>query len=463
MKQLAKTLISAVAGLSLVAGAAFSASAQEARTLEELLQQVQQNRAAAQRINQERERAFMQDRADKQALVREAQRQLDAERERSTRLQQQYAQNEIDLANKETELDNMIGTLGEIFGVIRGAASDTIGRISTSIVSAQYPDRHQVLESLAQARQLPNIAELEELWLALLTEMTQSGKVSRFQGEVTLLEGGSEVRDIIRIGSFNLISNGEYLLYSDATGQMQPIARQPSGYILRAAQNFENLQSGYGGVYLDPSRGQILSLLTQKATLSERYHQGQEVGYAITVLLVLGFLIAIYKLVTLTLVGGQIRAQLKNTDNPSDKNPLGRILKVYQNNKHSDVENLELKLDEAILRETPKVDAGVNIIKILAAIAPLMGLLGTVIGMIGTFQSITLFGTGDPRIMAGDISMALVTTAMGLIAALPLIVIHSIVAARAKSILHILDEQSAGIIAAHAEQSKAPKAAAKGE
>ncbi|MCH8501473.1 MAG: MotA/TolQ/ExbB proton channel family protein [Aliidiomarina sp.] len=455
MKQVVKNLMVAAAGLTLAASAAFGASAQEARSLDQLLQQVQQQRAAMQRIDEAREREFMSDRADKQALLRQAQQQLRNEQQRSTRLQEEYAQNEINIANKETELDNMVGTLGEIFGVIRGAASDTIGRISTSIVSAQYPDRHLVLESLAQARELPNIGELEELWLALLTEMTESGKVARYQGEVTLLDGGSEVRDVIRIGAFNLISDGEYLLYNDATQQIQPIARQPAGHILRAASNFENTSSGFAGVFVDPSRGQILSLLTQKATLSERYHQGQTVGYAITVVLILGFIIAIYKLVTLTAVGGAIRRQLKNPQNPSDKNPLGRILKVYHENPSTDVENLELKLDEAILRETPKVEAGVNIIKILAAIAPLMGLLGTVVGMIGTFQSITLFGTGDPRIMAGDISMALVTTAMGLIAALPLIVIHSIVASKSKSILHILDEQAAGIVASHAEKKGA--------
>lgn len=123
--------------------------------------------------------------------------------------------------------------------------------------------------------------------------------------------------------------------------------------------------------------------------------------------------------------------------------------------KKADVETLELKLDEAILRELPSVDRGINLIKIFAAIAPLLGLLGTVLGMIETFQQITLFGTGDPRIMAGSISMALVTTAQGIIAALPLILVHSIVAAKAKSIVHILDEQTAGFIATSAESEKA--------
>lgn len=451
MKQVVKHLITAAAGLSIAAGAAFSANAQDATSLDDLLRIVQENRASSQRIDQERERRFMAERADRQQMLEDARQQFADEEARGERLQQEFAQNEIDLSNKETELDNMVGTLGEIFGVIRGSASDTIGRISTSIVSAEYPGREDVLESLAEAQELPQIEELEDLWIALLTEMRQSARVSRFQGEVTLLEGGTETRDIVRIGAFNLISDGEYMLYNDDLGQIQPLGRQPAGHILSAARNFENAESGYHGVFVDPSRGQILSLLTQKATLAERYHQGSTVGYAITIVLAIGLLIAVYKLVTLTMIGGAIRSQLKKPESPGN-NPLGRILKVYHENSKADVETLELKMDEAILRETPRIDSGVGIIKILAAISPLMGLLGTVIGMIGTFQSITLFGTGDPRIMAGDISMALVTTALGLIAALPLIVIHSIVAGRAKSIVQILDEQAAGIIASHAEK-----------
>lgn len=454
MKQVVKHLITAAAGLSMAAGVVFTASAQQATSLDDLLRIVQENRVSAQRIDQERERRFTADRASQQQLLQQAQEQLRAEEERGQQLQQQFAQNEIDLANRETELDNMVGTLGEIFGVIRGSASDAIGRISTSVVSAQFPGREDLLQTLSQAQELPNISELEELWIALLTEMRESGRISRFQGDVTLLEGGTETRDIIRIGSFNLISNGEYLLYNDQLEQIQPLGRQPDGHMLRAARNFESTTSGYAGVYVDPSRGGILSLLTQRATLIERYHQGQTIGYAITVVMIIGLLIAGYKLVTLGMAGAAIRRQLKNPESPSENNPLGRILKVYHENKHVDVETLELKLDEAILRETPRIDAGVNIIKILAAISPLMGLLGTVIGMIGTFQSITLFGTGDPRIMAGDISMALVTTAQGLLSAMPLIIIHSIVAGRAKSIIHILDEQAAGIIAAHAEKGE---------
>lgn len=450
MNKLVKSLLVAAA-FSLSAGASVAYAQEEAKSLDQLLEMVKQNRAASQRINAEREAEFTSARADKQALLTNAKRQLANEKSRGERLQREFAENEVSLANKEEELKNAMGTLGEIVGVARGAASDTIGRIATSIVSAQYPGREVVLESIAEAREVPTIAELEELWLAWLTEMRESGRVVKFNADVAV-SGSTANLEVTRVGVFNLIADSKYFRYNDSVGEIQELGRQPDGYVTSAAGKFEQTQSGYAPLYIDPARGQILGLAIQKATLMERYHQGETVGYVITAVLFLGIIIAIYKIVTLTSEARKMRSQLKNIENPSSNNALGRILTVYKENQAVDVETLEMKLDEAILRETPRIDSGVNIIKVFAAIAPLLGLLGTVVGMIGTFQSITLFGTGDPKIMAGDISMALVTTAQGLIAAIPLILIHAVVAARAKSIVQVLDEQATGIVAAHAEK-----------
>jgi len=444
--------------LLLVSGAvAFtSVSAQAADSLDALLEEVKKNRVSEAKINSKREAEFKAGRADKQALLRKAKAGLKAEQGRGDRLKKQFQDNEVTLANKEVELKNAVGTLGEMFGVVRQASAEAYGRISTSIVSAEFPGRADFLERMSnESKGLPNIKELEDLWFALQTEMTQSGQVSRFTTEVVSLDGGSEQKEVVRIGTFNLVSDAGYLAYKDDLKQVQPLGRQPDGYMVSSASAFSSTSGGLQPVYIDPSQGQILSLLTAKATLQERYHAGGLPGYVITAMLGLGLLISLYKLITLTLVSGGIRKQLNNPGSPSTSNPLGRILTVYEENKSADTESLELKLDEAILRELPSIESGINLIKILAAIAPLLGLLGTVIGMIATFQQITLFGTGDPRIMAGSISMALVTTAQGIIAALPLILLHSIVAGRSKSIVHILDEQAAGIVAARAEGEKA--------
>jgi biopolymer transport protein ExbB len=454
MKPTIKTLVAAAA---MVCVASF-AQAQSSTTLQDLLQKVKEQGTTQSRVNDQRESEFLKDRADKQGLLRKAQADMRAEEGRGDRLAKSFSANEQTLIDKEVELDVAKGDLGEMFGVVRQASADAYGRISTSIVSAQYPGRDVFLGEMSNdSKGLPNINELKELWFSLQTEMTASGQVEKFETEVLNLDGGKETKTILRIGSFNLVGEEGYLVYDDSDGTVQPLGRQPDGYQVETTQDILNAKAsdGFIPVYVDPSRGAILNLFKQKATMTERYHAGGPVGYTITVMLAIGLAIGLFKFLTLSAIGAKMKSQLKNIDAPNVKNPLGRILTVYQANKAADVETLELKLDEAILRELPSVDRGINIIKIFAAIAPLLGLLGTVLGMIETFQQITLFGTGDPRIMAGSISMALVTTAQGIIAALPLILVHSVVAAKAKSIVHVLDEQTAGFIATSAESEKA--------
>jgi biopolymer transport protein ExbB len=450
MKPVFKSILAA-ATIALLASHAHAAN-----TLEELLQDVKNNRVSEARINKDREAEFQSARADKQALLKKGQDTLKAEKARGDRLTKQFGDNETKLAEKEVELDLVSGTLGEMFGVVRQASAEAYGQISTSLVSAEFPGRGEFLKRMSEeSKGLPNIKELEDLWFALQTEMTESGQVSRFKTQVISLDGGSTEQEVVRIGTFNLVGEQGYLIYDSQDQIVQPLGRQPDGYLVDSAEDLLAAKSGTIAFYADPSSGGILGLLKEKATMMERYHAGGVVGYVITVMLAIGLLIGLYKIITLTVIAGKMRSQLKNPGNPSASNPLGRILAVYKDNKGADTENLELKLDEAILRELPSIESGINIIKIFAAIAPLLGLLGTVLGMIATFQQITLFGTGDPRLMAGSISMALVTTAQGIIAALPLLLMHSIVAGRSKSIVHILDEQTAGIIAAHAETEKA--------
>lgn len=448
MKKLFKgVLLSAV--VALTAGS-FSANATSG--LDKLLEQVKNNRVSQAKIDKQREAQFTAARADKQAILNKAKTDLANEKARGKRLQKQFSDNEVTLANKEVELENATGTLGEMFGVTRQNAADAYGAISSSIVSSQYPGRGELLAKLSEAKEIPTLEELEELWIALQTEITESAKIVRFDTEVTDLSGGTSVESVIRVGSFNLIGKDGYLRFNPETNQIQPLGRQPEGHIVSSATSFMGENSGLQPLFIDPSQGTILGLLVSASTLEERFHQGGDVGYVITVMLILGLLIALERILVLTTVGAKIKSQLKDTSVAKDNNPLGRILKVYHDNRDADIENLELKLDEAVMRELPRIERGISIIKIFAAIAPLLGLLGTVIGMIGTFQSITLFGTGDPKIMAGSISMALVTTAMGLIAALPLIIAHSFANGKSKAIVHILDEQSAGIVAAHAER-----------
>ena len=449
MKKTFKTMLIAAA-VTLSAGVAFNAAA-DTQKLDQLLEQLKKERTIEGRANQERERAFLAERADKQALLNTAKKQFTDEENRGKRLQKEYADNDILIGQKQQELESALGTMGELFGVVRQSANQSIGDITGSIISAQYPGRDVPLRSVASATELPTLAEMEELWV------TESGKVAQFDAEVVKLDGGVETKRVTRFGSFHLTTDTEYLVLNRDTDQIQPLGRQPQSKIHDSVAAYHNASKGeITGIYVDPTKGNsLLRLNQQRSTLFEYYQAGGEVGYIITAVFFIGLLIALERIIVLSAVGAKIRAQLKNLANPSDNNPLGRILRVYHENKTADAENLELKLDEAILRETPKVERGVGLIKLFSAVAPLLGLLGTVIGMILTFQQITLYGTGDPKLMAGSISLALVTTAQGLVAAIPLLFVHSIVSSKAKSILHVLDEQAAGIIAAHAEQEKA--------
>ncbi len=453
MKKVFKGLMIAAA-VTMSAGVCLNAAADTAK-LDQLLEQVKKNRAADAKLDAAREQEFLSERADKQALLSKAKAAFAAEEARGKSLTKQFADNEGAIAAKEQELLNAQGTLGEMFGIVRGTATETIGAIATSNISAQYKGREDLLKKLSVAKELPTIAELEDLWIALQTEMTESAKVSKFDGEVTGLDGTKAPASVTRVGSFNLISDNGFLVYNADTKEMQPLVKQPESYVVSDSVAFKNSAAGeLKPVYIDPTGGNLLRLKTQEATLEEQFHSGGTPGYVITVLLIIGLLISAVRFLALTSAGSKINAQLKNLNNPSTDNALGRILKVYHDNKKADVENLELKLDEAIMRETPAIEKGIGILKLIAAVGPLLGLLGTVVGMIGAFQMITLHGTGDPKIMAGSISMALVTTVQGLLCALPLLFLHSLLQSKSNSILHILDEQSAGIIAAHAEKER---------
>ena len=451
MKKLITTAIVA-ATLSLSAGIASAADAP--KSIDQLLKQVQTDRANASKTNKKREQEFRNERGDKAQLLKNEKNALAAERQRGKDLNQAFLDNERKIGQLEEDLKTAQGDLGEMFGVVKGDAGDFAGKLAGSNVSAQYPGREVFIADLGARKQLPKIDELERFWEEQLFEMVESGKVVKFEGAVTDIDGSVSNTTITRVGPFNLLADGQYVVYNADLGLIQQLSQQPDGYQVKTVGAFEETTSGAAKLYIDPVKGVLLNIFTQKATIEERIEAGGTIGYIIMVLLALGALISIERLITLGLVGAKVKAQRKNLDKPGN-NPLGRILQAYQDNKDVDVETLELKLDEAILKETPALETRISIIKVLAAIAPMMGLLGTVTGMIATFQSIQLFGTGDPKLMAGGISMALMTTVQGLVAALPLMLMHAIVIARSKSIVQILEEQSAGIVASHAEKRNA--------
>lgn len=450
-----KTCIYLIAVSAIGLLAVSSANAQQpAQSLEELLDNVRRGTVIETEEHRQREAEFIAAKNRQAQLLRQGKQEQARQEKRSDNLETRFERNEIKLAELEALLANRLGTLGELFGVVRQVAGDTRGVAEASIVSVQYPERIEFLSKLAQKRELPEIEELEGLWYELMREMTETGKVVRFPATVITLDGKQVSQEVIRIGVFNAVSEGKYLQYLPESGKLAELGRQPQSRFLNWAVDLAEARSGVVAFGLDPSRGTILSLLIEKPDLIERIQQGGTVGYIIIGLGIVGVLLIIWRMFALFTVGGKVTNQMRDLGSPSQGNPLGRVLAVHQENRGVDVETLELKLDEAILKEIPNLERGLATVKVISVVAPLLGLLGTVTGMIATFQAITLFGTGDPKIMAGGISQALVTTVLGLTVAIPTVLLHSLVSGRSKGIIHILEEQSAGLIAMHAEEQE---------
>ncbi|WP_456418550.1 MotA/TolQ/ExbB proton channel family protein [Thiolapillus sp.] len=439
-------------GLVLLFAALFCAPAMSAQSLDTLLKQVKQAKAEEARLNKQREAEFLKNKKKQEQLLATAREKLAAEKARGESLKQQFDDNEKKLAEAEETLERRQGNLGELFGVVRQVAGDVAGILDASLVTSQYPGRSKELVRMSNEKKLPSIPELEELWYQMQHEMTESGKVVKYMDSVVSVDGTENQQEVVRVGVFNTVSNGKFLRYLSETDQLIVLPRQPAPRFLRMAEDLQNATTGPVPMAVDPSRGSILNLLVQAPDLKERVAQGKEVGYIIIGLAAFGFLLAFYRMIALGITSMKVRSQLRHADAPKKNNPLGRVLLSWYENQDADLETLERKVDEAVIKEVPKLQRGLSILKILAVIAPLLGLLGTVTGMIQTFQSITLFGTGDPKLMAGGISQALITTVLGLMAAIPLTFLHALVLTRSKALVQVLEEQSAGIIARHAEK-----------
>lgn len=434
------------------------AQADPSQALQQLLEQTRTARATELQQNREREQRFIDNRERRADALQAAVDARDAQRARSETLNAQFDANEEALTDLQAELDNRVGTLGEMFGVVRQVSGDTASLMHNSMISAQFPDREDFAGELSQSRALPSIEELERLWYEMQREMTETGLVTRFPARVIAPNGSETVKDVVRVGPFTAIADGRYLAYLPDSKRFTELSRQPASRYRNIAASLESSSGNYGSAVIDPTRGSLLSVLVLTPGLMETIEYGGFVGYVILTLATIGMLLALLRLFRLTVVGAAVARQKKQIDKPFDTNPLGRVLMAYHNHPDADNETLQLHLDEAVLKEVPKLEAGLSALKILAAVGPLLGLLGTVTGMIITFQQITLFGTGDPKLMAGGISQALVTTVMGLVMAIPLLLMHSFLQTRSRDLVHLLEEETAGIIADQAEGKRLPLA-----
>jgi len=390
---------------------------------------------------------FLSDKNKQQSLLDNMKYKLTLEERRSERLTKEYEDNDAQLSDLEEQLTLKLGSFGELFGIVRQTAGESKGQFALSLTNIEFPERIEFLGDLAERKSLdlPTTEELERLWYEILNELNQSGKVKSYNADILTKSGELVNQDVLRIGVFNSVSNGNYLNLVTEQNLLEYLPKQPERSIRRSAKKLQN-SDDYREVFIDPTRGSLLTKLIDRDTWLERINAGGFVGYVIIIILILGLAMGALRFKFLNEESKSINKELE-ANQFADDSILGKLNSIYSKYTGDNPEDLESQLEDILAKATPPLEKNLSVIKLLAAVAPLLGLLGTVIGMIETFQAITLFGTGDPKLMAGGISQALVTTMLGLIAAVPLLFVHNILDSRSRAISQIYEEQAIGLLA----------------
>lgn len=437
----------------------------EPLNIDELLNLVKSGQAKDDKEFQQRMTRFQNSKAAQERMLREAKDERTRLENLSAQKEKEFGENETKISEAQERLTNRLGSLKEMFGVLQQVAGDTKSIFEGSVVSSEVaPDRQQFLTDLIKtagsSSELPSMNDLERLWFEMQQEMTFSGRIAKYDADVVLPSGETVNKPVVRVGGFNVVADGNYVVWDLEANKLVELDKQPGSRYNGPAGDLQNASDAQAlhGFWVDPSRGQLLKIMGQSAGLSERINQGGVVGYIILSLAVIGILLAIWRMVVLTSEAGRIKKQMQS-ETPDENNALGRVMAVYNKNQDADTETLELHLGEAISSEIPKLTRAINWIKIISVVAPLLGLLGTVTGMIDVFETMSLFGTGDPKLMAGGISQALITTVLGLVAAIPCVFLHTMTNNRSRELMMILEERATGILARKAEMQNELKAA----
>jgi biopolymer transport protein ExbB len=413
--------------------------------IDALVEAVRQEALQEAAHDEERIDRFLAAREAQAELLREARAELARQNARADQLRTEYEGNERTLTQYEGELTERAGDLNDTFAIVRQAALNANSFLKNSLVAAEQADRSPFLQELGEGQQPPSIDDIKRLWTSVLSEISESGKVVTFDATVIKPQGDEVGETVTRAGVFTSVSNGNFLRYLPEAGKLVELSRQPPVRFQRMARDLQAAESGVRAMALDPSKGAILSLMVQSPDLQERVNQGGGIGYVILALGAIGLLIVVRRAVGLFLARRAVDAQAAS-DTPDGRNPLGRLQQIALDFKAEEPEATAIRLDEQLAEESSLLNRGLPTLAVLAAVSPLLGLLGTVTGMIETFQSITLFGTGDPKLMSGGISQALVTTQLGLAVAIPLVLLHSLLTGQVNRLVEKLGKHNSDML-----------------
>ncbi|WP_022668611.1 MotA/TolQ/ExbB proton channel family protein [Desulfospira joergensenii] len=384
------------------------------------------------------------------------------------RVQNQGLESDIGNLKKVTEklredLVEVSGENREFEGTVRGYAKDLKALLLQSLQSGLHPDRHAVLEPLILQQKTPSMEDVRKAADLLFQEILLSGEVRITQGQIVDRNGKEQQAQLLLLGNFtgiySLGSEVGFLLYSDQSQRYFALSKLPSA---RIAKNISSYIAGQGdAVYMDISKGGAIRQMTHQLSLAEQIPKGGVIVWPILLILILAVLIFIERLIFFfrkTTNDGKLMLRIKSMMIQDDwegcrtfleskrTRLIPKVLLTALALKDKTRPEIENALQEAILSEIPAIERFLSTLGMLAAIAPLLGLLGTVTGMINTFHAITYFGTGDPRMMSGGISEALVTTMLGLSAAIPIMLGHTLLSRKVETQIMKMEEKSVAFV-----------------
>lgn len=351
----------------------------------------------------------------------------------------------------------------ELSGFVKGFAKDLDAFLDQSPQSALEPDKGAFVKPIVSQTRFPSMDDIRLMVDALFDEIGFSGAVRVADTPIVDRKGGETSADVLLLGNFTAVYTVEketgFLLYSDQSHRLFALSKLPKSRI--AKQNQAYMAGDTDGVYLDISRGGALRQMTHELSLIEQIPKGGPIVWPILGILAVAILIILERVIFL--YGRSIDEErfthdlclhLSNGETDQcflmcEKNrgkSIPRIMKAGMDCREMDRVDMENALQESILSEIPKLERFLSTLGMLAAISPLLGLLGTVTGMINTFHVITYYGTGDPRMMSGGISEALVTTMLGLTVAIPIMLSHTLISRKVENMIGKMEEKAVAFV-----------------
>lgn len=396
--------------------------------------------------------------AEVQAGLKREQKLLAQGQERLAQLSQEHTSLEQRLEGSQAQMEEMAG-------LVRGAARDLLALAERSPFTAENPGRLEMLRSYLDKSRFPGLDDLQKLVTQYMAEIAASGNIAQRQGQLVDRAGQERQATLVRLGAFNTLylldQEVGYARLGPGTGRLLAVGGELPWWVSSDLEAYFDGQTS--AAYLDISGGGALSRLTQRSSWWDNVLAGGPLVWPILAVGLVALILVIERLFFLSRVHantdtlmetvnrqvakGDLKGAWKTAETQAGR-PTSNVIKAGLSLEGCQPEVIKSGLAEGMLKELPRLERFLSVLKVLAAVAPLLGLLGTVSGMINTFHVITAHGTGDPRLMAGGISEALITTELGLAVAIPILIFSSLLGRRAQHVVTDMEEKAVALTAA---------------